>query len=591
MGAQDPSASRGRRSFGCAASPALRSGAVCADEGGVTIDPSSEGFDYDWLVIGSGFGGSVSALRLAEKGYSVGVLECGRRFADDEFPRSTADLRRYFWSPRLGMKGIFRLTTFKDVSVVSGCGVGGGSLGYASTLYVPPRAFFEDGRWADMADWESVLAPHYAEAQRMLGVTQNPYEDPADQLLRELGEELGVGDTYKRTPVGVYFGEPGVTVADPFFGGEGPDRTGCELCGRCMVGCVHGAKNTLVKNYLYFAERLGARVMPERTVVDVRPIGAPDGSDGYAVESVRSGAWGRKERRIDRARGVVLAAGPLGTNRLLQKCRLTGSLPLVSSRLGELVRTNSESILTVTVPEDYPDDLIRRVAISSSIYPDPHTHIETVTYGSGGDSMRLLYTLLVGDGTRLTRPLKLLGEVVRHPGRLARALFAKRWSRRTIILLVMQTLDNAIALRPRRGPFGSFWLQTEQDPERPNPTFIPIANEAAEWFARRTGGIAQSALTEALFNIPTTAHIMGGAVIAPDPSRGVVDGGQRVFSYQNLLVCDGSVIPANVGVNPSLTITALAEHAMSHVPPASGVRPGGRGAPHADEPTSAPSAS
>jgi cholesterol oxidase len=525
-------------------------------------------FDFDWLVIGSGFGGSVSALRLSEKGHSVGVLECGRRFADNELPSSTADLKRYFWRPFLGMKGIFRLTTFRDVSVVSGCGVGGGSLGYANTLYVPPKQFFEDRQWAEMNDWESALAPHYAEAQRMLGVVQTPTDDPADQLLRELGEELGVGDTYKKTPVGVYFGEPGVTVPDPFFGGEGPDRTGCRECGRCMVGCPHGSKNTLVKNYLYLAEKRGARVMAERTVVDVRPLGDGSGKDGYEVESVRSGAWLRKERKVQRARGVVVSAGPLGTNKLLQRCRLNGSLGRISARLGELVRTNSESILMVTVPEDYPDDLIKRVAITSSIYPDPNTHIETVTYGDDGDSMHRLYTLLVGDGTRVTRPLKWLVQVLLHPRRLAQVLFPKHYSRRTIIILVMQTLDNAIALRPREGPLGSLWLKTEQDPEKPIPTFIPVANQAAEWFAKRTGGIAQSSTTEALFNIPTTAHILGGAVIAPDPSSGVIDAHQRVYGYENLLVCDGSAIPANVGVNPSLTITALAEHAMSHVPPA-----------------------
>ncbi len=528
-------------------------------------------FDFDWLVIGSGFGGSVSALRLSEKGHSVGVLECGRRFADNELPSSTADFKRYFWRPFLGMKGIFRLTTFKDVSVVSGCGVGGGSLGYANTLYVPPKQFFEDRQWAEMNDWESALAPHYAEAQRMLGVVQTPTEDPADQLLRELGEELGVGDTYKKTPVGVYFGEPGVTVSDPFFGGEGPARTGCRECGRCMVGCPHGSKNTLVKNYLYLAEKRGARVMAERTVIDIRPLGDGSGKDGYEVESVRSGAWLRKERRIQRARGVVVAAGPLGTNKLLQRCRLNGSLGRISARLGELVRTNSESILMVTVPEDYPEDLIKRVAITSSIYPDPNTHIETVTYGDDGDSMHRLYTLLVGDGTRVTRPLKWLVQVLLHPRRLVQVLFPKHYSRRTIIILVMQTLDNAIALRPREGPFGSLWLKTEQDPEKPIPTFIPVANQAAEWFAKRTGGIAQSSTTEALFNIPTTAHILGGAVIAPDPSQGVIDARQRVFGYENLLVCDGSAIPANVGVNPSLTITALAEHALSHVPAAGAV--------------------
>ncbi len=532
------------------------------------MQQSKQRFDHDWLVIGSGFGGSVSALRLAQKGYSVGVLECGRRFADHEFPKSTGDFRRYFWRPRLGMKGIFRISNFKDVAVVSGCGVGGGSLGYANTLYVPPQAFFQDRQWGQMQDWETALAPHYAEAQRMLGVTMNEHDDPADLLLKELGAELGVGETYKKTPVGVFFGQPGETVEDPFFGGDGPQRTGCQLCGRCMVGCPHGSKNTLVKNYLHLAEKRGVRITPERTVVDVRPLGKGDGSDGYEVESVRSGAWLARDRRVHRARSVVIAAGPLGTNTLLQRCRLSGSLARVSNRLGELVRTNSEAILAVTVPEDYPQDLVKRVAITSSIYPDSHTHIETVTYGDDGNSMRRLYTLLTGDGTRMTRPLKLLAQAALHPGRFFKLLTSKDWSRRTIIILVMQTLDNAMALRPKRGPLGSFWLQTEQDPERPIPTFIPVANQAAEWFAKRTGGIAQSSVMEALLNIPTTAHILGGAVIGSDPSQGVVDAHQKVFGYENLMVCDGSVIPANVGVNPSLTITALAEHAMSFVPAA-----------------------
>jgi cholesterol oxidase len=539
------------------------------------MQATQSSFDHDWLVIGSGFGGSVSALRLAQKGYDVGVLECGRRFADHEFPKSTGDFRRYFWRPRLGMKGIFRISNFKDVAVVSGCGVGGGSLGYANTLYVPPKPFFEDRQWGEIQDWETALAPHYDEAQRMLGVTMNEHDDPADQLLRELGEELGVGETYKKTPVGVYFGEPGKTVPDPFFGGEGPDRTGCQLCGRCMVGCPHGSKNTLVKNYLHLAEKHGVRITPERTVIDVRPLGRGDGSDGYEVESVRSGAWFMKDRRVHRARSVVVAAGPLGTNTLLQRCRLSGSLAHISSRLGELVRTNSEAILAVTVPEDYREELVKRVAITSSIYPDANTHIETVTYGNDGDSMRRLYTLLTGDGTRMTRPLKLLAHAAMHPGRFFTLLRAKNWSRRTIIILVMQTLDNAMALRPKRGPLGTFWLQTEQDHERPNPTFIPVANQAAEWFAKRTGGIAQSSVMEALLNIPTTAHILGGAVIGSDPSRGVVDARQHVFGYENLMVCDGSVIPANVGVNPSLTITALAEHAMSFVPPAGQHEPAG----------------
>jgi cholesterol oxidase len=530
-------------------------------------------YDYDWVVVGSGFGGSVSALRLAEKGYSVAVIECGKRFGDKDFPKSTWDLRRYFWAPRLGLRGIFRLSTFKDVAVVSGSGVGGGSLGYANTLYVPPAPFFEDPQWGDLEDWQSALAPHYETAQRMLGVVVHENDDDADQLLREYGEEIGVGDTYTKTPIGVFLGEAGRTVADPYFGGEGPERTGCTHCGRCMVGCPVGAKNTLVKNYLWFAERQGAQVMPDRLVTEIRPLGAADGSDGYAVTSERSGMLRGRGRRTVTARGVVVAAGALGTNKLLQRCRLGGSLPKISDRLGELVRTNSEMILAVTVPEDYPGDLTKRVAISSSIYPDPHTHIETVSYGHAGDSMSTLYTLLVGDGTRVTRPLKLLGQILRHPVKFAKTLWPGGWSRRTIILLVMQTLDNAIALRPKLKRSGEVWLQTEQDPEKPNPTFIPVANEAAEWLAERTGGVAQSSLTEALFNIPTTAHILGGAVIGHGPEDGVVDADHRVFGYENLLVCDGAAVPANVGVNPSLTITALAEHAMSKVPPKEGAEP------------------
>jgi len=527
-------------------------------------------YDYDWIVVGSGFGGSVSALRLAEKGHDVAVLECGKRFGDDDFPSSTWDSRRYFWAPRIGMKGIFRLSLFRDVTVVSGCGVGGGSLGYANTLYVPPAQFFEDPQWADLDDWQTRLAPHYETAQRMLGVTVHDRDDPADQLLRELGEELGVGDTYSKTPVGVYLDNPGETVADPYFEGAGPERTGCMQCGRCMVGCPHGAKNTLVKNYLWLAEQRGVEVQAERTVTDIRPLGAADGSDGYAVTSERSGMLRGRRRRTLKARGVIVAAGALGTNKLLQRCRLGSSLPKISPRLGELVRTNSESLLSVRVPADYPEDLSRRVAITSSIYPDPHTHIETVTYGKAGDSMSTLNTLLVGDGTRVTRPLKLLAQIARHPVRFAQVLWPFGTSHRTIILLVMQTLDNAIALRPRLKRNGEVRLQTEQDPERPNPTFIPVANKAAEWFAERTGGIAQSLIMEAALNVPTTAHILGGAAIGHGPEDGVVDARQRVFGYENLMVCDGAAIPANVGVNPSLTITAMAENAIAQVPPKEG---------------------
>jgi cholesterol oxidase len=527
-------------------------------------------FDYDWIVIGSGFGGSVSALRLAEKGYSVCVLECGSRFADDDFAETTWQTRRYFWAPKLGMRGILRLTLFKDIFIASGCGVGGGSLGFANTLYRARPAFFEDEQWGALGNRERELAPHYDTAERMLGVTTYDRVGPADELLRELGEELGVSETFKPTRIGVYLGEPGEvgpgeSGGDPYFGGEGPERFACKRCGSCMVGCRHGAKNTLVKNYLWFAEKLGVEIRPERQVTEIRPI-KEDGSGGYELTSVRSGSWLRRRRDKLTARGVVVAAGALGTNQLLADCKQRGALPRLSERLGYVVRTNTESIQAVTSPDD-SRDFARSVAITSSIYPDPDTHIEVVTYGEGADTLSSLYTLMTGDGTRLTRPLMWVGQVLRHPINFLRTLWPRRWSRRTVILLVMQTLNTAMRLRPRRRLLGrGVRLQTEQDPERPNPTYIPVAAKAARWWADRTGGMATSSTFEAIFNIPTTAHILGGAVMAPDAEHGVVDGGNRVFGYENLLVCDGAAVPANPGVNPSLTITALAEQAMAGIP-------------------------
>jgi cholesterol oxidase len=540
-------------------------------------DTSSENLDFDWIVIGSGFGGSVSALRLAEKGYRVAVIECGRRYHDEDFAKSAWNLRRYFWMPRLGLRGIFRMTAFKDVFIVSGSGVGGGSLGYANTLYRARPAFFRDPQWADLAEWEADLAAHYETAERMLGVTTYEGIGPADELLREYGDETGAGDTFKPTRVGAFFGEPGVEVEDPYFGGEGPSRSGCIRCGSCMIGCRHGAKNTLVKNYLWFAERLGVEVISERTVTDLRPLGAADGSDGYAVSSRRSGAWLTRPRpRTVTARGVVVAAGALGTNKLLADCRHRGSLPRLSDRIGHVVRTNSESIQAVTAPDD-ERDFAQSIAITSSIYPDPDTHVEVVTYGRGGDLMSRLFTPATGPGTRVTRPLKWIGAMVRHPLRALRLLWPFGWSRRTVILLVMQTTDAAMRLVAKRRLFSrGVRLQTEQDPERPNPTYIPAAAKVAEWFAERTGGVPHSGITESALNIPTTAHILGGAVIAPDPEHGVVDSRNRAFGYENLMVCDGSAIPANPGVNPSLTITALAEHAMSHVPPTPDASANGR---------------
>ena len=536
-----------------------------------TTAPSTDrAFDYDWIVVGSGFGGSVAALRLAQKGYRVLVLESGRRFRDEDFAKSTWDTRRYFFAPKLGCRGVMRMSLFRDIFIVSGAGVGGGSLGYANTLYRARRTFFEDPSWRDLADWETELTPHYDTAERMLGVTDVTFDSDGDRLLREMGDAFGVGDTYRHTRVGVYFGEEGVTQPDPYFGGEGPARTGCTRCGQCMIGCRDGAKNTLVKNYLWFAERLGVRVEADRTVTDVRPLGAPDGGDGYAVTHERSGAWVRHGSQRLTARGVVVAAGALGTNKLLAECLHSGALPRISSRLGHRVRTNSESIVAVTAPND-DHDFGASVAISSSVYPDPETHIELVTYGTGGDAMSTLYTTLTGDGSRATRPLRWLAAVLRHPARFARTLTPVAWSRRTIIVLVMQTTDAAIRFKavPRR--FGKgVRLSTEQDASSPNPTYLPVANRAAEWLAERLGGTPQSSLTEALLNIPVTAHILGGAVVGPDPSTGVIDRDGRVFGYENLLVTDGAALPANPGVNPSLTITALAEHTLSRVPDAAG---------------------
>ena len=533
-----------------------------------------DSLDYDWIVVGSGFGGSVAALRLAERGYRVAVLECGRRFEDKDFAETTWETARYYWMPKMRMKGVLRMTFFKDVFVVSGCGVGGGSLGYANTLYRARPAFYQDAQWSGLADWPSELAPAYDEAERMLGVTTYDQDTPADLLLKRYAEEHGFGDTYSKTRVGVFLGEPGQRVPDPYFGGAGPERTGCVRCGSCMVGCRHGAKNTLMKNYLWFAERLGVKILPERTVVDVAPRGPRDGSEGYTVTHERSGSWLLRDSKRLTARGVVLAAGPLGTNRLLFRCKLAGSLPAVSDRLGHVVRTNSESILAVTAPDD-ARDFTRGIAITSSIYPDPDTHIEPVTYGKAGDSQGILFTLMCEAGKRGTQPLHFLLNVARHPRAAWNACRVRNWSRRTIILLVMQTLDNSMRLRvKRRLPNGQVNLTTAVDTENPNPDKIPLAYRIAEWLQEEIGGVGQAGLTEAVLSIPTTAHILGGAVIGATPEEGVIDSDQRVFGYQNLFVCDGAAIPANVGVNPSLTITALAERAMSRIP--------AKGAPEAE---------
>jgi len=528
-------------------------------------------FDVDWVVIGSGFGGSVSALRLAEKGHSVLVLEQGRRWDDEDFAASAWETAKAQWAPWLGMRGIMRITPFRDVNVLSGVGVGGGSLTWANTSYVPHSgAFYEHPQWAALADWRAELAPHYATAQHMLGVTEPPFDGPSERLMQGLAEDLGVPGSYRTTPVAVFMGEPGVEVDDPYFGGEGPRRTGCTRCGQCILGCRVGAKNTLVKNYLWLAERRGVRVLADRKVVDLRPLDGGDGAAGWAVEHRATPPALRGRVSTVRARGVVIAGGTLGTNDLLLRCRSRGSLNRLSPRVGRLVRTNSESITAATALQpaaDYTGD----VTITASIYPDEHTHITNNTYGAAGDGNALLFVPLVGAGSRAARVLKLLGAYARRPLRGLRSLNPVGWSRRTIMLTTMQSVDSSLslALRRRRLWRGSV-MDTTSGAGTPPANFLPVANAAAELAARRMGGYAQSTVLDVARGVPSTAHILGGAVIGAGPETGVVDARQRVFGYTGLLICDGSVMPANPGVNPSLTITALAERAIAHVPAKAG---------------------
>lgn len=515
--------------------------------------------DYDVVVIGSGFGGSVAALRLTEKGYRVAVVEAGRRFADDEFASTSWDLRRYLWAPALGCFGIQRIHLLKDVMVLAGAGVGGGSLVYANTLYRPLRPFYADRQWAHITDWESELAPHYDQASRMLGVVTNPTVTPSDEVMRKVAADMGVADTYHPTPVGVYFGEPGKRVSDPYFGGAGPDRTGCTECGSCMTGCRVGAKNTLVKNYLYLAERRGAKVIPLTTVTAVRPRG----DDTYEVDVRKTGTSSRRFRTTLTASHVVFAAGTWGTQRLLHDMRDKGVLPHLSGRLGELTRTNSEAIVGAGRTTVDPDrDYSRGVAITSSFHPDPDTHIEPVRYGKGSNAMSLLQTVATDGASEVPRWRQILRFVRRHPVQTLKLLNGYRWSERTVILLVMQSLDNSITTYTRKGWFGRRRYTSRQGHGTPNPTFIPAGHEANQRTAEHIGGIAGGTWGE-VFDIPLTAHFIGGAPIGTDPGNGVIDPYHRVFNYPNLHVVDGTAITANLGVNPSLTITAQAERAFS----------------------------
>jgi cholesterol oxidase len=509
----------------------------------------------------------VTALRLTEKGYRVGVLEAGRRFADDDFAKTNWDVKNFYWAPRLRCFGIQRIRVLKNVVVLAGAGVGGGSLVYANTLYEPQTdAFFKDRQWADIADWKQELTPHYDQAKRMLGVTLNPTVTAADEVLKKVATKMGVGDSYHAAPVGVFFGrdgakEPGTLVEDPFFGGVGPARNGCLECGECMVGCRHNAKNTLVKNYLHLAEKAGAEVLPMTTVVGLRQ--REDGA--YAVEVTPTGKNGSRHRRTLTAREVVLAAGTWGTQELLHQMKMSGSLPGISDQLGYLTRTNSESICSASLNlrNRKDQDFHHGVAITSSIHPDERTHIEPVRYGQGSNSMSFLQTVMTNGGGRTPRPLRWLLAVLRHPlNFLALYLGIKDWSNRTIIALVMQTHDNSITVFGKKNWRGKFKLSSRQGHGEPNPTWIPAANEATRLMADEIGGSAYGSTGE-IFDIPMTAHFLGGCAIGASPETGVIDAYHRVFGHPGLHVVDGAAISANIGVNPSLTITAQAERAMS----------------------------
>lgn len=521
-------------------------------------------WDYDWLIVGSGFAGSVSALRLAEKGYRVGVIERGRRYTDKDLPESSWQFSKHLWAPKLGLKGIMSNRLFRHVLINGQNGVGGGSLVYGGVLFRARPEFFQDPQWRDLGDWRARLQPHYREAERMLGANTSPYGSFNQTMSREMAQHFGDKDSYALAPVAVFFGEAGKTVKDPYFGGEGPDRTGCTRCGDCLVGCRTGAANTLTKNYLWFAEKKGVQILPEREVVDVSPLGAEDGSDGYCVTTEGPGTWFNHDRQTHTARGVIFAGGAVGTNTLLANCKHSGSLPRVSDRLGELVRTNSETVVGARMSGE--NNAWHDVAVSSRLTIDGDTQVEILTYGRKADLYSLFFTMLVGDGNRLTRPLKWLGNIVRYPVNALQTLWPFGWSRRTLLMLVMQVRDNSINMRAKKRWFGrGFRIVTEEALEKPAPVYVEAGHRAAQWLAQRTGGIALGSVAEVV-NIPTTVHLFGGAFIGEDASSGVVDENLRVFGYQNLLVCDAAAMPANPGVNPALTITAIAEYAMAQIP-------------------------
>lgn len=514
---------------------------------------------FDVVVIGSGFGGSVTALRLREKGYSVAVLEAGKRFSDKDFPKTSWRVRKFLFAPALGCYGIQRIHVLPDVLVLAGAGVGGGSLVYANTLYQPGDKYFNDPQWAHITDWKRELEPWYDQAKRMLGVEINPFFSPSDAAMKSAATKMGVADTFQMAPLGIYFGKgEGKVAADPYFGGKGPDRTGCINCGECMTGCRHNAKNTLPKNYLGLAESAGAKVFPMTTVTsfEIR-------SDGkWEVRTEKTGQWDGSRGRTFTADQLVVAAGTFNTQKLLHKMKLK-QLPKISDRLGELSRTNSEA-LTGALMDSREIDFSRGAAITSSFFPDAHTHVEPVRYGKGSNFMGLLQTIMTDGYKAKERRQSWRAQMLKQPSLFFRILNVKNWSEKTVIALVMQDVDSAVTVKGKSGLFG-FRLTSKNSSDIPNATYIPAANETVRHIAAEYGGIAGGHIGD-LISAPFTAHFVGGCVIGDSPERGVVDPYQRVFNYPTLHIVDGSTITANLGVNPSLTITAQAERVMSMWP-------------------------
>ncbi len=514
--------------------------------------------DFDFIVIGSGFGGSVAALRLSEKGYSVLVLEKGKRWQAADFPKTNWNLKRWFWLPSLKWFGFFRLSFFRHVAVLSGVGVGGGSLVYANTLPVPADDFFKAPTWAHLANWKDELLPFYQTARKMLGTAKNPRLETGDLALKKLAEKLNKSQYFAPTEVAVFFGEPEKEVPDPYFGGAGPAREGCRFCGGCMIGCRYNAKNTLDKNYLYFAQKNGAKIQAEAEVYDVQALDGQQGKTGYRVFWRQSTRY-FKRRGSFTCKGVVFAGGVLGTVPLLLKLKQK-SLPLLSDKIGFGVRTNSESLIGITTT-DKNTVFSNGIAIGSILKTDEHSHLEPVRYPAGSGFWRLLMSPMISGRNIGHRLFKVLEEIALHPVLSFKTYFVDDWAKRTQILLFMQTIDST--LRFRRGWLG---LKSTLDQGSAPTAFLPEAQSLARQYAQIVGGRPTTLLTESLFGIPTTAHILGGAVMGRTAQEGVIDKDNRLFGYHNLFVCDGSMISANPGVNPSLTITALSERAMSKIP-------------------------